>query len=342
VLERGELRTGETIEAHVDPERRRATVLNHSGTHLLHAALRRVLGEHVQQKGSLVGPQRLRFDFTHYEPVTPEQIEAIENLVNEQIRLNAAAETRLMTIDEALASGAMALFGEKYGDEVRVLSLGDFSVELCGGTHVRHAGDIGLLKIVSESGIAAGVRRIEAVTGAGAVRWVAENQQRLQRIAELLKSGRDEADEKVSQLLEKTRRLEKELQQLKGKLASSQGSDLAAQAVEINGIKVLAARLDGADVQTLRDTLDQLKNKLGSAAVVLGAVSGDKVSIVAGVTRDQTDRIKAGELVNAVASQVGGKGGGRPDMAQAGGNQPENLDAALKSVPQWVTGRLSA
>jgi len=341
-LERGALHGGEHVQAHVDPERRRATVLNHSGTHLLHAALRRVLGEHVQQKGSLVEPDRLRFDFTHYEPVTPEQIETIENLVNEQIRRNAVAETRLMSIDEALASGAMALFGEKYGNEVRVLSLGDFSVELCGGTHVRHAGDIGLLKIVSESGIAAGVRRIEAVTGAGAVRWVADNQQRLQRIAELLKSGRDDADEKVAQLLEKTRRLEKELQQLKGKLASSQGSDLAAQAVEIDGIKVLAARLDGADAQTLRDTLDQLKNKLGSAAVVLGAVSGDKVSIVAGVTRDQTDRLKAGELVNAVASQVGGKGGGRPDMAQAGGNQPENLDAALKSVAQWVSGRLSA
>ena len=340
-LEEGELHIGETIEAHVDPERRLATVLNHSGTHLLHAALRRVLGEHVQQKGSLVEPERLRFDFTHYEPVTPEQIETIENLVNEQIRLNAVAETRLMSIDEALASGAMALFGEKYGDEVRVLSLGDFSVELCGGTHVRHAGDIGLLKIVSETGVAAGVRRIEAVTGAGAVRWVGENQQRLQRIAELLKSGRDDADEKVSQLLEKTRRLEKELQQLKGKLASSQGSDLASQAVEIDGIKVLAARLDGADAQTLRDTLDQLKNKLGSAAVVLGAVSGGKVSIVAGVTRDQTDRLKAGELVNAVASQVGGKGGGRPDMAQAGGNRPENLDMALKSVTQWVSNRLS-
>jgi alanyl-tRNA synthetase len=327
---------------HVDPARRRATVLNHSGTHLLHAALRRVLGEHVQQKGSLVEPERLRFDFTHFEPVTPEQIETIENLVNEQIRLNAAAETRLMSIDEALASGAMALFGEKYGEQVRVLSLGDFSVELCGGTHVSHAGDIGLLKIVSEGGIAAGVRRVEAVTGAGALRWVGENQQRLQRIAELLKSSRDDADEKVSLLLEKTRRLEKELQQIKGKLASSQGSDLALQAVEINGIKVLAARLDGADPQTLRDTLDQLKNKLGSAAVVLGTVSGDKVSIVAGVTRDQTDRIKAGDLVNAVASQVGGKGGGRPDMAQAGGNQPENLDAALESVPQWVSDRLSA
>jgi alanyl-tRNA synthetase len=341
-VESGILSAGETITARVDAARRRATVLNHSATHLLHAALRTVLGGHVQQKGSLVEPERLRFDFTHYEPVTPEQLDAIENLVNEQIRLNAAAETRVMSVDDALASGAMALFGEKYGDRVRVLSIGDFSVELCGGTHVRQAGDIGLLKIMSEGGIAAGVRRIEAVTGAGALRWVSENQQRLQRIAELLRSSRDDVDEKVSQMLEKNRKLEKELQQLKGKLASSQGSDLAAQAVDINGIKVLAARLDGADAQTLRDTLDQLKNKLGSAAVVLGSVSGDKVSIVAGVTRDQTDRIKAGDLVNAVASQVGGKGGGRPDMAQAGGNRPENLDAALKSVPDWVSGRLSA
>ena len=341
-VESGILSAGETITARVDAARRRATVLNHSATHLLHAALRTVLGGHVQQKGSLVEPERLRFDFTHYEPVTPEQLDSIENLVNEQIRLNAAAETRVMSVDDALASGAMALFGEKYGDRVRVLSIGDFSVELCGGTHVRQAGDIGLLKIVSEGGIAAGVRRIEAVTGAGALRWVGENQQRLQRIAELLRSSRDDVDEKVSQMLEKNRKLEKELQQLKGKLASSQGSDLAAQAVDINGIKVLAARLDGADVQTLRDTLDQLKNKLGSAAVVLGSVSGDKVSIVAGVTRDQTDRIKAGDLVNAVARQVGGKGGGRPDMAQAGGNRPENLDTALKSVPEWVSGRLSA
>ncbi len=341
-VESGILSAGETITARVDAARRRATVLNHSATHLLHAALRTVLGGHVQQKGSLVEPERLRFDFTHYEPVTPEQLDTIENLVNEQIRLNAAAETRVMSVDDALASGAMALFGEKYGDRVRVLSIGDFSVELCGGTHVRQAGDIGLLKIVSEGGIAAGVRRIEAVTGAGALRWVGENQQRLQRIAELLRSSRDDVDEKVSQMLEKNRKLEKELQQLKGKLASSQGSDLAAQAVDINGIKVLAARLDGADAQTLRDTLDQLKNKLGSAAVVLGSVSGDKVSIVAGVTRDQTDRIKAGDLVNAVARQVGGKGGGRPDMAQAGGNRPENLDTALKSVPEWVSGRLSA
>ena len=317
-------------------------MLNHSGTHLLHAALRTVLGDHVQQKGSLVDPDRLRFDFTHFEPVTPEQLETIEKLINEQIRANARAKTRVMSVDDALASGAMALFGEKYGDEVRVLSIGDFSVELCGGTHVAHAGDIGLLKITAETGIAAGVRRIEAVTGERAMQWITESENRLQRIAERVKGNRGDADEKVGQLLEKNRRLERELQQLKGKLASSQGSDLAGQAVEINGIKVLAARLEGADSKTLRDTLDQLKNKLGSAAVVLGTVNDNKVSIVAGVTKDQTGRIKAGELVNAVASQVGGKGGGRPDMAQAGGNQPENLDAALKSVADWVTEQLSA
>jgi len=224
---------------------------------------------------------------------------------------------------------------------VRVLSIGDFSVELCGGTHVRRAGDIGMLKIVAESGIAAGVRRIEAVTGERAIEWVHDSENRLQRVASLVRGGREDADEKVAQLLEKTRKLEKELQQLKGKLASTQGSDLAAQAVEVDGIKVLAARLDGADSGVLRDTLDQLKNKLGSAAVVLGTVNGSKVSIVAGVTRDQTDRLKAGDLVNAVASQVGGKGGGRPDMAQAGGNQPDNLDAALASVAEWVSNRLA-
>jgi alanyl-tRNA synthetase len=246
-------------------------------------------------------------------------------------------------MDDALAAGAMALFGEKYGDEVRVLSIGDFSVELCGGTHVGHAGDIGMLKIIAETGIAAGVRRIEAVTGERALQWVSANERRLQRIAELVKGSAEDAEDKVGQLLEKNRKLEKELQQLKGKLASSQGSDLAAQAVDVSGIKVLAARLDGADTKALRETLDQLKNKLGSAAVVLGTVSDDnKVSIIAGVTRDQTDRIKAGELVNSVASQVGGKGGGRPDMAQAGGNQPENLDAALDSVTGWVQERLSA
>ena len=341
-LAKGVLRIGETVNALVDSARREATVLNHSGTHLLHAALRQVLGEHVQQKGSLVGPDRLRFDFTHYEPVTPAQLAEIENLVNRQIRANDQAETRVMSIDDAMQSGAMALFGEKYGADVRVLSIGEFSVELCGGTHVRQAGDIGLLKIVAETGIASGVRRIEAVTGERALQWVADNEQRLQRIAERVKGSRDDADDKVAQLIEKNRALEKELQQLKGKLASSQGSDLASQAVDVNGVMVLAARLEGADTRVLRDTLDQLKSKLGSAAVVLGTVTGDKVTLVAGVTKDQTGRLKAGELVNAVAIQVGGKGGGRPDMAQAGGNQPENLDAALESVSGWVTEQLSA
>ena len=336
----GVLAVGESTNVYVDFERRQAIILNHSGTHLLHAALRQVLGEHVQQKGSLVDPERLRFDFAHYEPVTSEQLAEIEALVNAQIRSNAMAETRVMSMDAAVESGAMALFGEKYGDEVRVLSIGDFSVELCGGTHVKHAGDIGLLKITSETGIASGVRRIEAVTGATALQWVAANEQRLQRIAGMVKSSREEAEEKIAQLQDKYRLLEKELQQMKGKLASNQGSDLASQAVEINGIKVLAARIEGADNKMLRETLDQLKNKLGSAAVVLGAVDGDKITLVAGVTSDQTGTIKAGELVNQVAQQVGGKGGGRPDMAQAGGNQPENLDAALASVPEWVAQQL--
>ena len=336
----GVLTLGESANVYVDFERRQAIILNHSGTHLLHAALRQVLGEHVQQKGSLVDPERLRFDFAHYEPVTSEQLAEIEALVNAQIRNNAMAETRVMSMDAAVESGAMALFGEKYGDEVRVLSIGDFSVELCGGTHVKHAGDIGLLKITSETGIASGVRRIEAVTGATALQWVAANEQRLQRIAGMLKSSREEAEEKIAQLQDKYRLLEKELQQMKGKLASNQGSDLASQAVEINGIKVLAARIEGADNKMLRETLDQLKNKLGSAAVVLGAVDGDKITLVAGVTSDQTGSIKAGELVNQVAQQVGGKGGGRPDMAQAGGNQPEHLDAALASVPEWVAQQL--
>ena len=341
-VEQGRIRTGESIRANVDMARRRATVLNHSGTHLLHAALRTVLGDHVQQKGSLVEPERLRFDFAHYEPVTPEQLRQIEDMVNAYIRANDTAITRIMTIDDAMNSGAMALFGEKYDDEVRVLSLGEFSVELCGGTHVQHTGDIGLLKIVAESGIAAGVRRIEAVTGDGALQWVNRNESRLQRVAELLRGSRDDVDEKLVQLLERNRALEKELQQLKGRLASNQGSDLASQAVDVEGVKVLAARMEGADVKTLRDTLDQLKNKLGSAAVVLAAVNEGKISLVAGVTKDRTGEIKAGELVNAVASQVGGKGGGRSDMAQAGGSQPENLDSALQSVTGWVQQQLSA
>lgn len=335
----GELRVGGQVEARVDATIRQATVLNHSATHLLHAALRKVLGSHVTQKGSLVEPERLRFDFSHFEPMTREQLEEVERLVNEQIRANADAQAQVMAYDEAIKTGAMALFGEKYGDRVRVLRIGDFSTELCGGTHVRRAGDIGLFKIVSESGIASGVRRIEAVTGQRALDWVKENEERLLRIAELVKGGRDNADEKVRQLLERARRLEREVEQLKGKLASAAGNDLTAQAIDINGMKVLAARLDGADPKALRDTVDQLKNKLGSAVVVLAAVSEGKVNLVAGVTSDRTDRIKAGELVNMVAQQIGGKGGGRPDMAQAGGSDPSKLDAALRSVPEWVRER---
>ncbi|MGA7802661.1 MAG: alanine--tRNA ligase [Gammaproteobacteria bacterium] len=342
VLEGGALQVGDTVEARVDAARRRAIMLNHSATHLLHAALRKVLGEHVQQKGSLVEPERLRFDFSHFEPVTPEQMETIERLVNEQIRLNADVQTEVMPIDQAMQAGAMALFGEKYGDRVRVLTMGDFSVELCGGTHVRRAGDIGLFKIISESGVAAGVRRIEAVTGERALDHVRETEAALQQIGELVKAGRDDAQSKVGQLVERTRKLEKELERVKAKLASQQGSDLTSQAVDVDGTKVLAARLDGADPKVLRDTVDQLKNKLGTAAVVLAVVDGEKVSLAAGVTKDRTDRIKAGEMINAVAQQVGGRGGGRPDMAQAGGNQPEHLDDALQSVVGWVRERLGA
>jgi len=339
---RGAIGQGAAVTAQVNGERRAATRLNHSATHLMHAALRQVLGEHVQQKGSLVDPERLRFDFSHFEPVSPEQLHAIETLVNEQIRANAAVETRIMPVDQAMQMGAMALFGEKYGDQVRVLSIGDFSVELCGGTHVMRAGDIGLFKILSETGIAAGVRRIEAVTGAGALHYVEEAEKNLGEVAGLVKAGREEAAAKVAQLLDRNRRLEKELEALKAKLASSQGSDLADKAQEVAGIKVLAARLEGADAKSLRDTVDQLKNKLGAAAIVLGAVQGDKVSLVAGVTKAETGRIKAGELVNHVATQVGGKGGGRPDLAQAGGSQPQNLDAALASVADWVAGQIGA
>jgi len=338
----GAIKTGDQVEASVDAEKRRATAYNHSATHLLHAALRQVLGEHVTQKGSLVDADRLRFDFSHFEPLSPEQLQTIENLVNEQIRQNHPVETSVMSPDEAVAAGALALFGEKYGDAVRVLRMGDFSMELCGGTHVNRTGDIGLFKIISEGGVAAGVRRIEAVTGQRALDWVEQNETRLDDVAELVKGSRDNLNDKVRQLVERNRSLEKELEQLKAKLASSQGSDLASQAQEINGLKVLAARLDGADPKSLRDTVDQLKNKLGSSAVVLATVSGDKVSLVAGVSKDSTDKLKAGELVNMVAQQVGGKGGGRPDMAQAGGTQPESLEAALASVPDWVRSQLGA
>ena len=340
-LASGSLRRGQQVSALVDKERRAAIRLNHTATHLLHAALRRVLGEHVQQKGSLVDAGRLRFDFSHFEPVTPEQLAEIEALVNAQIRANAPVETRIMPIEQAMQAGAMALFGEKYGDEVRVLSIGDFSTELCGGTHAARAGDIGCFKILSESGIASGVRRIEAVTGQAALDYVAKLEKTLDEVAGLVRGGREDAPARVNQLVERSRRLEKELEALKAKLASSQGSDLAGQAVDVDGIQVLAARLDGADGRALREAVDQLKNRLGRAAVVLAAVDGGKVALVAGVTKGETGRIKAGELVNQVAQQVGGRGGGRPDMAQAGGSRPENLDAALASVPDWVHERLA-
>ena len=336
----GVIKQGETVQAQVDTAKRQAIRYNHSATHLMHAALRQVLGEHVQQKGSLVQADRLRFDFSHYEPIKPEQLKQIEDVVNEHIRLNHPVETKLMAQDEAIKSGAMALFGEKYGDVVRVLRMGEFSTELCGGTHVSRTGDIGLFKITQETGTAAGVRRIEAVTGQGALRYIEQEERQLNEIAQLTKGKRDEVGERVKQLIDRNRQLEKELEQLKGKLASSAGSDLVSQAQDINGIKVLAAKLEGADVKTLRDTLDQLKNKLGNAAVVLAAVQDGKVSLVAGVTKDQTKLIKAGEMVNAVALQVGGKGGGRPDMAQAGGTNPAALDAALASVPDWVRNQL--
>ncbi|MGD8843498.1 MAG: alanine--tRNA ligase, partial [Gammaproteobacteria bacterium] len=340
-LAEGSVEVGDRLEAVVDHGRRSATRLNHSATHLMHAALREVLGEHVQQKGSLVDHERLRFDFSHFQPLTPDEIRRVENRVNEQIRFNADVETRIMPVDKAIEAGAMALFGEKYGDEVRVLSIGDFSVELCGGTHVSRAGDIGLFKIVSEGGVAAGVRRIEAVTGQAALEYIGGQEQDLADIAGMMKSSSDDVAARIRQLLERNRKLEKELEQLKARLASSQGSDLAAQAQDIEGMKVLAARLEGADAKGLRDAVDQLKNKLGAAAVILAAVNDGKVALVAGVTKGETGRIKAGDLVNHVATRIGGRGGGRPDMAQAGGNQPENLEMALASVGDWVRQQLA-
>jgi alanyl-tRNA synthetase len=336
VVRNGSLTVDDSVDAAVDFAARAATAAHHSATHLLHAALRHVLGEHVQQKGSLVNPDRLRFDFSHFESVSREQLRRIEQLVNEQIRGNSEVLTRIMGIEDAKASGAMALFGEKYGDKVRVLSMGEFSTELCGGTHVGRTGDIGLFKIVSEGGVAAGVRRIEAVAGRRALEWIDSTEDSLEAVASAVKGSRDVVVDKVRQLLDRQRKLEKELEQLKAKLASSQGSDLAGQAVDVGGIKVLAANLEGVDPKALRDTMDQLKNKLGSAAIVLAAVQGDKISLVAGVTKDLTDRLQAGKLLQEVAQQVGGKGGGRADMAQGGGTEPAKLPAALAAVSGWV------
>ncbi|MEZ5479889.1 MAG: alanine--tRNA ligase [Thiolinea sp.] len=337
-MESGRLQPGAAVNAEVDVERRKAIILNHSATHLMHSALRQVLGEHVEQKGSLVTAERLRFDFSQPEPVTAEQIQQVEALVNAQVRNNAQTSARIMSMEAAKAAGAMALFGEKYGDEVRVMTIG-FSTELCGGCHVERTGDIGLFKIVSEGGVAAGIRRIEAVTGANALDWLNEINARLQGVARLLKAGGADVLEKTEALLQKNRTLEKELEQLKGKLASQAGSSLADQAVEIAGVRVLAAYLEGADPKSLRETVDQLKNKLGKAVVVLAAVSEGKVSLIAGVTKDETGRFKAGEVLQHVAAQIGGKGGGRPDMAQGGGTDVAALPAALASVKSWIEAR---
>ncbi|MDI5932361.1 alanine--tRNA ligase [Halomonas kalidii] len=344
VLLEGAIAVGAEVRPQVDASLRAATVRNHSATHLMHQALRLVLGDHVQQKGSLVTPERLRFDFSHFEAMTPEQLAEVERLVNEQILANAPTKIEQMTLDQAKEKGAAALFEAKYADSVRVLTIGadDFSVELCGGTHVARSGDIGCFHIVSEAGIASGVRRIEAITGQGALAWFREQEARLARIGERLKARPEQVEERVESLLERNRGLEKELERLKAKLASAAGSDMLGQAREVNGVKVLATRLEGVSGKELRGMLDQLKQKLGSGIVVLGVAdeSAGKVSLIAGVTTDLTGRIKAGELVNHVASQVGGKGGGRPDMAQAGGNDVAALPGALASVPAWVESRL--
>ncbi|MGB5336109.1 MAG: alanine--tRNA ligase [Woeseiaceae bacterium] len=335
-VEQGELKVGERVDAVVDADRRQAIRLNHSATHLMHAALRKILGDHVTQKGSLVAPDRLRFDFSHYDGVSAEQLAEIEDLVNAEIRKNIAADTQLMSYDDAIESGAVALFGEKYGDKVRVLKLGDFSVELCGGTHVDRTGDIGVFKIISEGGVASGVRRIEAVTGKGAMDWISANQRTLQQLAGLLRSQPEQAASKVEQLLRRGKELEKELAAAKQALATGQSSDHSADVQEIAGIKVLATRMDGADAKTLRDAVDRLKDKLQNAVVVLGSVDEGKVRLAAGVTKNNTDRIRAGDLIKPVAALVGGTGGGRPDFAQAGGSDVGKLDQALASVSAWI------
>ena len=314
----GCLNVGDAVKASVDGGRRAAIVLNHSATHILHAALRSVLGDHVQQKGSLVAPDRLRFDFSHYEALTGEELEKLEVLVNDQIRMNAAAETNVMPYQDAIASGALAFFGDKYAEDVRVLKLGDFSTELCGGTHVGRVGDIGLLKITSETGIASGVRRIEAVTGPGAMAWVQTNEALLKDVASLVKGGREDVADKVRALVGKNRALEREVQQLKGRLASGGGQDLLEGATDVAGVKVIAARLDGADSKALREAADKLKDRIGTGVVVLGAVEEDKVRLVASVSKDLTKSLKAGDLIATVAEHVGGRGGGRPQRGTVG------------------------
>jgi alanyl-tRNA synthetase len=339
----GKVSVGDSLVGEVDPSTRQRSKLNHSATHLLHAALREVLGDHVSQKGSLVDSQRLRFDFSHFEGVASDELKVIENKVNTHIRGNSAVTTVVTDMDSAVEAGAMALFGEKYGDKVRLLTMGNnnFSVELCGGTHVDRTGDIGLIKISSESGIASGIRRIEAVTGEAALALVDKAEQGIGAICELVKASPDNVADKVAAMRRDNRDLEKEISRLKQKLASSAGGDLSAGAIEVQGIKVLAANVEGADSKSLRDTLDQVKNKLGSAVVLLAAVEGEKITLTAGVTKDLTDRVKAGDLMREFAQRLGGKGGGRPDMAQGGGSDVAGLAAALKSVPEWVESQLN-
>ena len=334
----GELKVGDTLNAMVDIEKRSDIMRNHSATHILHKALREILGDHVQQKGSLVDASKTRFDFTHNAPITAAQIRQIENIVNREILTNAATSAKVMSLDDAQKTGAMMLFGEKYGDEVRVLEIGS-SKELCGGTHVTRTGDIGSLKIVSEGGVAAGIRRVEAVTGQNALHFLQGLEDKINEAAAVLKTHPGDLVARVSQLQESLRQAERELEKVNSKFAASQGDELATQAVEINGIKVLAARLDGADAQVLRETMDALKAKLKTAAIILASVQGDKVSLVAGVTADSIAKVKAGDLVNFVALQVGGKGGGKPEMAMAGGNNPAALNAALAGVQEWVASK---
>ncbi|WP_314927089.1 alanine--tRNA ligase [Aeromonas piscicola] len=339
-LELGTLEKGAEVEAVVDGERRQAVALNHSVTHLLHAALRQALGDHVTQKGSLVGAERMRFDFSHFEGLTMATIRRVEELVNAQIRANHDIATQVMDLEAAKSAGAMALFGEKYEDDVRVVRMGDYSTELCGGTHAKRTGDIGFFKIIAESGIAAGVRRIEAVTGKGAIDFMHQMGEQIEEAAALVKGDQFSIADKVRQILDKSKMMERELEQLKAKLAAQAGSDLLSQVIEINGRKVLIAALEGADPKSLRGMLDELKNQMKSGVVLLATSSDDKVNLIAGVTSDLTGKVKAGELVNLVAQQVGGKGGGRPDMAQAGGTQPEAVPAALQSVHSWLEERL--
>ena len=339
-----EMGVGDVVETFVDGRFRADSAKNHSATHLLHEAMRRTLGDHVTQKGSLVNPDRLRFDFSHSEPVSAAQLAVIEAMVNEEIRDNTEVAAETMAIDDAKAAGAMALFGEKYGDEVRVITMGNpaavdlgqavqvFSLELCGGTHVERTGDIGAFIITSESGVAAGVRRVEALTGAAASEWLASTGKILAAVSGLVRASREQVADKVQSLIEKNRQLERELDQLKVKMAASQGTDLISQAQDINGIKVLISRLEGVEPKSLRDAMDQLRNKLGSGVVMLAVTEGEKASIVAGVTQDLTSRVKAGDLIRHTASSMSGKGGGRPDMARGGGTDTKALPAAIESV----------